>query len=298
MLRRAASKRIPGMDLLEELQTRVLCGDGAMGTMLLDAGIPLTQSFEELCVTEPKRIETIHRQYIAAGARVIKTNSFGANAVRLERFGLEARVAEINRAAAQIATKTARGKNVYLAGSVGPLGLSGEEAAARGIDRAKCFREQISALLEGGAQLIFIETFMDLEEMEIALQAKNEVGDDLAICSFACGPKGQIGSGMRLVDAFAKLRAQGAKIVGVNCMNGPRQMVQLLQRAPAESMLSAYPSAGEPKYEQGRFVYHATPDDFAQAVRQMVAEGARLVGGCCGTNPAHIAAMSAAIENL
>src|ERR1700675_3800408 len=142
------------MELIHELQSRVLCGDGAMGTMLLEAGIPLERCFEELCVTEPDRIETIHQQYIAAGARVIETNTFGANAVRLERFGLEGRVAEINYAAAQIAVKTARGKKVYVAGSVGPLGISGEEASARGIDRTGCFREQVSALLEGGVNLI------------------------------------------------------------------------------------------------------------------------------------------------
>ncbi len=138
------------MDLLDELQVRVLCGDGAMGTLLLEAGIPLAHCFEELCVTEPDRIETIHRAYIDAGARVIETNTFGANAVRLERFGLAGRVGEINRVAAEIALKSARGKDVYVGGSVGPLGISGDEAAARGIDRGDCFREQVTALLEGG----------------------------------------------------------------------------------------------------------------------------------------------------
>ena len=286
------------MDLLDELQSRVLCGDGAIGTLLLEAGIPLERCFEELCVTEPDRIETIHQQYIGAGARVIETNTFGANAVRLERFGLEGRVAEINRAAAQIALKTARGKDVYVAGSVGPLGISGDEAAARGIDRAQCFREQVGALLEGGANLIFFETFMDFEEMEIAFRARREIDDGLAICSFSCAPEGRISSGMLLVDAFTKLRELNAQIVGVNCMNGPHGMVQLLQRVPAEYLLAAYPNAGYPRYHEGRFIYHTAPDYFAQSAREMVAEGARLIGGCCGTNPTHIAAIAAAIANL
>lgn len=286
------------MDLLDELQTHVLCGDGAIGTLLLEAGIPLEHCFEELCVTEPDRIETIHQQYIDAGARVIETNTFGANAVRLERFALEGRVAEINRAAAQIAVKTAQGKDVYVAGSVGPLGISGEEAAARGIDRAQCFREQVGALLEGGAHLIFFETFMDFEEMEIAFRARKEIDDGLAICSFACAPEGRISSGMLLVEAFGKLRELKAQIVGVNCMNGPHGMVQLLQRVPAEYLLAAYPNAGYPKYHEGRFIYHTAPDYFAQSAREMVAEGARLIGGCCGTNPKHIAAIAAAIANL
>src|SRR3989442_14568655 len=116
------------MDLLDELQSHVLCGDGATGTLLLEAGIPLDRCFEEVCVSEPDRIEKIHQQYIGAGARVIETNTFGANAVRLERFGFEGRVAAINRAATQIAIKTARGKDVYVAGSVGPLGIGDDEA--------------------------------------------------------------------------------------------------------------------------------------------------------------------------
>jgi methionine synthase I (cobalamin-dependent) len=286
------------MDLLDELHSRVVCGDGAMGSLLLEDGIPLDHCFEELCVTEPNRIEAIHQQYIGAGARVIETNSFGANAVRLERFGFEGRVGEINRAAAQIALKTARGKDVYVAGSVGPLGINADEAAARGIDREDCFREQVIALLEGGAQMIFFETFMDFEEMEIALRVRKEIDDGLTLCSFACGPEGQISSGMLLVDVFTKLRDLNAQIVGVNCMNDPHGTVQLLQRMPAEFLLSAYPNAGYPEDQEGRLVYHTKPEDFAQSAREMVAEGVRLIGGCCGTNPKHIAAIAAAIGNL
>ena len=282
------------MDLLDELQTRVLCGDGAMGTMLMEAGIPLERCFEELCVSEPDRIEAIHQQYIAAGARVIETNTFGGNAVRLERFGFEGRVTEINRAAARIAAKAARGKDVYVAGSIGPLGIDGEEAAARGINRGEVFREQIIALLDGGVDLIFFETFMDFAEMEIALRTANEVGAALAICSFACAPEGWI-SGMLLVDAYEKLRELGARIVGLNCMKDPDGMVQILERLPAKYILSVYPSAGYPKNCEGRFIYHTAPDYFAQLARKIVATGARLIGGCCGTNPTHVAAIAASI---
>jgi homocysteine S-methyltransferase len=285
------------MDLLDELQTRVLCGDGAMGTLLMDSGIPLERCFEELCLTEPDLIGAIHEQYIGAGARVIETNSFGANAVRLERFGLESRVEEINRAAAAIARKTARGKGVYVAGSVGPLGLSGDEAAARGIDRALCFREQVRALLEGGADLVFFETFMDFEELEVAFQARKEVSDGMSICSFSCAPDGRIGSGILLEDAFAKLRSLGASLMGVNCTNGPHSMVQLLRRVPAEDLISAYPNAGSPQYHEGRYIYPAAPEHFAQSARELVEEGAHLIGGCCGTTPTHIAAIAAAIAD-
>ena len=216
----------------------------------------------------------------------------------MERFGFEKRVAEINRAAATLAAKAARGKDVYVAGSVGPLGISGDEARARGIDRGDCFREQIGALLEGGADLIFFETFLDFDEMEIAFRAQKEIDDGLAICSFTCTQEGRLASGMLVVDAWTKLSELNAQIVGLNCTNGPAGMVQLLKRAPAEYLLSAYPNAGHPKYHDGRFVYDAAPDVFAQAARELVAEGVRLIGGCCGTTPKHIAAIADAIANL
>ncbi len=139
--------------------------------------------------------------------------------------------------------KQSRGKDVAVAGSVGPLGISADEAA-RGIDRALCFSEQVIGLLDGGAEWIFFETFMDCDETEIALRVKNEVGDAPAICSFACSPEGRLSTGMPIVEAFAKLRTAGAKILGVNCMNGPHGMVQLLERVPAEYLLAAYPNAG------------------------------------------------------
>ena len=247
------------MDLLDELQTRLVCGDGAMGTLLLEQGVPLKRCFEELSVSEPDRVRAIHEQYIAAGARVVETNTFGANAVRLERFGFESRVMEINRAAAQLARDAARNKDVAVAGSVGPLGVSGDEAKARGIDRAECFREQITALLEGGAELLFFETFMDSDEMALAFRVKQEIADQVAICSFACGAEGRLASGMPVVEAFGKLQAAGAQIVGVNCMNGPHGMAQLLERVPAQYLLAAYPNAGSPRFHEDRFIYQTAP---------------------------------------
>jgi homocysteine S-methyltransferase len=197
-----------------------------------------------------------------------------------------------------LAVNAARGKDVYVGGSVGPLGINADEARARGIDRAQCFREQITALLEGGAQIIFFETFMNFEEIEIAFQAKKENGDALEICSFACAPEGRLSCGMPLVEAFARLRELGARIMGANCMNDPRAMVQLLQGLPAENVLAAYPTAGNPEYRDGRFIYPAAPGDFAQSAREMAAYGARLIGGCCGTNPGHIGAIAAAIADI
>jgi len=280
------------MDLLDELETRVVCGDGATGTLLLDDGVPIGRCFEELCISEPERIKKIHEAYIAAGARVIETNTFGANAVRLERFGMEGRVAEINRAGVAVAKSAGGNKSVYIAGSVGPLGITGEEAASRGLDRARCFREQITALLETGVDAIFFETFTDLDEIEIALRAKNTVSEALEICSFACSPDGRLRCGTMLVDAFGRLRDMGAKIMGVNCMNDPTKMKLLLQQLPAEFPLAVYPTAGSPRLRNSRFYYDVTPQSFAISMRAIVANGARLIGGCCGTTPAHIAALA------
>jgi methionine synthase / methylenetetrahydrofolate reductase (NADH) len=285
------------MGLLDELEARVLCGDGAMGTLLMAAGVPLERCFEELCVSEPDRIQTIHEQYIGAGARVIETNTFGANAVRLARFGMEGRVVEINYAAVRVAKEVAQGKDVYVAGSVGPLGINADEAAAGGMDRSECFREQISALLEGGVDAIFFETFMDVTEMEMALRTKKDLSDLPAICSFACATHGRLPSGMRLEDAMATLRAGGANMPGINC-NGPSETLELLRGLPGDFLLAAYPSAGQPRHKNGRLTYDATPKDFAEATHEMIAQGVRLIGGCCGTNQHHIAAIAAAIRDL
>ncbi|MEO5718223.1 MAG: bifunctional homocysteine S-methyltransferase/methylenetetrahydrofolate reductase, partial [Chthoniobacterales bacterium] len=286
------------MDLLDQLQSRLVCGDGAMGTMLLDDGIPLERCLEELSLSDPERVLKVHQAYVSAGARVIETNTFGASRVRLDRFGFGERTQEINAAAARIARAAAQGKDVFVAGSVGPLGISADEAETRGIDRAAVFREQITGLLDGGAEAIFLETFLDYEELELALEAKMHLSKAPTICSLACEQEGRLPSGLTLVEAFKKLTALGADIVGVNCLNGPQATVHLLERIPLGFLLSAYPNAGYPKYHEGRFIYYTSPDYFAKMAREMAAQGARLIGGCCGTTPRTIAAMATALAGM
>ena len=290
------------MDLLDELSTRVLCGDGAMGTTLMEvADVPFDRCLEEFCLSAPDLIAKIHGQYIEAGARVIETNSFGANAARLERHGLENQVRELNTAAARLARQAARNKDgVFVAGSVGPLGITADAAREQNIDRRAVFGEQIGALIDGGVDLIFFETFLDLDELLLALEVKEGLHALPALCSVACAEEGRLSSGLPVTEAFAKLRAAGAKIVGVNCLNGPHATLKLLEHVTVtpDLLLSAYPNAGYPRYYEGRFLYHTAPDYFAGVARDMVKQGARLVGGCCGTGPAQIAAMSAAIRDL
>jgi methionine synthase I (cobalamin-dependent) len=286
------------MDFVGEVRARVICGDGAIGTLLLGAGVPLERCFEELCVSEPGRIRAIHEDYIAAGAGVIKTNTFGANAVRLGRFGLGKSVAEINRAAVEVARTAARGRDVFIAGSVGPLDITADDADERGIDRKECFGEQIAALLEAGADLIVFETFTDFAEMELARLAKNEAGHAPEICSFACRPDGRLRCGTMLNDAFARLQNAGARVFGVNCMNDPREMVELLQQLSAGYLLAVYPTAGQPQPDRDGGVYGVTPEMFADAACAFVGKGARLLGGCCGTTSAHVTALAKAIRDL
>jgi methionine synthase I (cobalamin-dependent) len=286
------------MDLLDELQSRLICGDGAIGTMLLEDGVPLERCFEELCVSEPERVRKIHDAYVAAGARVIETNTFGANRVRLDRFGFGEQVRQINAAAARLAQQSTHGKDICVAGSVGPLGITADEAQTRDIDRGAVFGEQVAGLLEGGVDVIFFETFLDYDELALALGAKMQLSKVPAICSLACQPEGRLPTGLTLVEAFQKLTALGADLVGVNCMNGPQAMVHLLERVPHDFLLSTYPNAGYPKYQQGRFIYRSGRDYFAKLTREMVAQGARLIGGCCGTTPRTIAVIATVLAEL
>ena len=277
------------MDFLDELQHRVLLGDGAMGTELLAAGVPAGRCLEELCVSQPEIVRAVHEAYIAAGARIIETNSFGANAVRLAQQGCEHRVSEINWTAAQLAKDVARSQGVYVAGSVGPLGITAEEAAARGIDRHEVFTEQIGALLDGGCQVIFLETFLDPDELRIALEAKQA----LHHCPVVALLTGNDPLAFRA--AVAKVRAAEAEVVGVNCVDGPHAL-HLLEGLDTSVPLAAFPSAGLPQTHDHQLVYPATPGKFATGAVALAERGVRLLGGCCGVGPAHISALAAALR--
>jgi methionine synthase / methylenetetrahydrofolate reductase(NADPH) len=277
--------------LLDEIEDHPLCGDGAMGTLLVERGIAAHQCFEELCLSRPELISQIHSEYLGAGARIIETNSFGANAVRLARHGFSDRVSEINWQAAQLARQAA--KEAFVAGSVGPLGVTSVEADRRGIDRESCFRAQMGALLEGGVDLIFLETFQDLDELLLALRVKQSLHHCPAICSLAPNEQGLLPDGTSLGDAFAKLVRHDADILGINCINGPQAALELVEHTGQVGLpLAVYPNAGDPRYCQGRYVYDISPEFFARIGAAIATRGARIIGGCCGTTPFHIAALS------
>jgi len=283
------------MDFLDTLNSGLLCGDGAMGTEILARTGSLEVCLEEFVVSHPDLITSIHTDYLAAGARVIETNSFGSNAVRLARFGQEKRVNEFNWTAAQLARAAAKGKNAWVAGSVGPLGITAEAASEQGIDRRAVFQEQIGALLDGGSQIIQLETFRDLDEILIALDVKHSLHHCPIICSLVSGENGRLASGQTIVEAFRILTDAGADVVGLNCLTGPHAMLRVLEKIPLDFTLSTYPNAGHPLYRDGHYLYGLSPDYFATAGREFAAQGARLIGGCCGIGPAHIAALSEAL---
>ena len=287
-------------DFLTALNDGVLCGDGAMGTLLAERGIPSGSCFEELCLERPELILEIHSEYLAAGASVITSNSFGANAQKLASFALESKTAEINRRAASLAREAVMeaGKQSWVAGSVGPLGLSGSEAEARGIDREALFREQIAALLDGGCDLILLETFQDPEELLLALQIAKSLGTRPVITLIASPESGRLPGGAWVGDVLETLGNEGADLVGLNCVNGPQAMLRLVEKIAPTRPLAVFPNAGRPFYQEGRISYGTTPEYFADLGRRMVESGAALVGGCCGTSPQHIKALSAALKAL
>jgi homocysteine S-methyltransferase len=242
------------MDFLDELQSRIVVADGPMGTVLLAQGVPLERCFEELCVSDPDRVRGIHEQYLAAGARLIRTDSFGANSVRLAAHGFQHRVSEINWSAAQLARDAAKAHGARVAASIGPLGLSGAQAQERGIDRAEVFSEQMGALLDGGVRIVLLETFTDLEELLIALEVKHSLHHCPVICSLSCDAEGLLRDGIAVGEAWMRLIDAGADLVGVNCIAG-EEMIALLAKEPGvQAPISAFPSAGLPRRKaEGRF---------------------------------------------
>jgi homocysteine S-methyltransferase len=288
-----------GMKLLEALHDSIVCGDGAMGTELLGSGVALDVCLEELNCSQPDLVRKVHESYVDAGSQLLETNTFGANAVRLAKHGRENEVEAFNRAAVALAKKAAGNKEIWIAGSVGPLGIYADEAEAMHIDRATAFTAQMKSLLEADVDAIFLETFLDFEEIKIALTSLRKLSSDIpVICSMVSSEEGRLPSSLPILQAFRELVRLGANVVGVNCVTGPHAMVRILRRIPADFLISAFPNAGYPRYHEGRFLYNTAPEYFGKASREFVEEGARLVGGCCGVGPEHIRKMAQAIAGM
>ena len=283
---------------LDRIRGEVLAGDGAIGTMLYAKGVALEANFEHLNLVRPELVLELHRDYLAAGAQVIETNTFGANPVKLGAIGLGGKVAEINRQGALLARSAAQGMDgVYVAGSIGPLGRGKGELS--GGEIRDCFRVQSAALAGGGVDLLLLETFGDLEELEAALFAARETGLPV-VANLAFGEGSRLAGGISAEAAAKRLEAAGADLIGANCGAGPLELLATLKRIAAVTSLplAAYPNSGFPEYVDGRYIYRTTPDYFAGMALELVAAGASLVGGCCGTTPEQIACMSGRLAGL
>ncbi len=282
--------------ITELLRTRVIAGDGAIGTMLYARGIGLDSNFEHLNLIRPSLVRELAREYAAAGARVIETNTFGANFPRLAAIGLGHKVAEINRAGAAIAREAAG--TLLVAGSVGPLPRSrGDAPALSAQEMEQIFGEQCQALADGGVDLLLLETFPALDQLRAAVRAARSTG--LPVCgSMAFLEGGRSGDGTTVEQFCAAMESAGADLLGANCGAGPLELLKVVRRLASLTTLpiAAYANSGFPEYRDGRYIYRATPDYFAAMAREMADAGANLIGGCCGTTPDHIAALARALE--
>lgn len=289
----------------------MLC-DGAMGTMLYARGVFINRSYDELNLTQPELVREIHLEYLQAGAEVIETNTFGANAFRLEHFGLRDKVREINVAGVRLAREAVnqirdkQGVEAFVAGAIGPLGVRLEPLGKIGLDEARAaFAEQISALTEGGpgvgVDLLSIETMTSLIEAEQAIAAARAVAPEVpVIVMVTVDEEGNCLDGATAETAARRLSAAGAEAVGCNCSAGPATVLSVIERMrPVTNLpLVAMPNAGIPRAVEGRTIYMTSPEYMASFTRKLVKAGASLVGGCCGTTPSYTRAMRSALRAL
>jgi homocysteine S-methyltransferase len=292
------------MKFLELIQSnRPLVSDGAMGTVLHQRGIRVDACFDALNLTDPALIAAVHQEYVDAGADIIQTNTFGANRYKLARHGLEGKVSAINQAGIELARgiASAAARPVLIAGDIGPLGVrlapfgrvQEEEARA-------AFTQQILALAEAGPDLLIIETMTDLHEIGAAIQAARTAAPHLPVVAsmtFTRDDRTLLGDSPVRVARF--IQAAGADVIGINCSGGPNQILRLLKAMAAAvpgGFFSVMPNAGWPEQSGGRIMYPAAPEYFGEYADAFCEAGARLIGGCCGTTPAHIRAMAAAVQ--
>jgi len=294
------------LDLLSRLkQGPVLC-DGAMGTLFYANGVFINKCYDELNLTQPDLVRTIHQDYLNAGAEVFETNTFGGNSFRLARHGLADKVTEINRRGAELAREAAdafnlkKAANVLVAGSVGPLGLRIEPLGKTSREEAReSFREQIAALVEGGVDLIMLETFGYLEELHQAILAAREAAPDKQlVAQVTIDEDSNCLDGASPETFTSKLNDWGVDVIGCNCSVGPVAMLEAIERIRrlTDKPLAAQPNAGIPRSIEGRNIYLCSPEYMASYARKFVNAGVTLVGGCCGTTPEHIKAMKAVLR--
>ncbi|NOQ45087.1 MAG: bifunctional homocysteine S-methyltransferase/methylenetetrahydrofolate reductase, partial [Desulfobulbaceae bacterium] len=289
-------------DFSEYIQDHVVLGDGALGSYLLEQGVERGRNLDLLNLQAEDIVFSVHEEYIRAGSQLIETNTFGANRFKLREAGVEEQVREINRAGAAIAVKAA-GHQAYVAGSIGPLGITfplDEEEVS--LDEIRdSFREQVLGLAEGGADVLIIETFSNLDEILVAIEvARQEVPDLPIIAQMVFPARAMTVRGDDALTCGVRMRDAGAMVVGTNCGRGIDAMVTAITRMSSlagDGMpLSAFPNAGMPEMVGHRMIYPAQPGYMAARAREMIKFGVHLIGGCCGTTPAHVQEFRSALR--
>jgi methionine synthase / methylenetetrahydrofolate reductase(NADPH) len=288
-------------DFLDALANRILLCDGGMGSVLYSKGVYLNTCFDELNMTSPGIVKEVHREYIQSGVDIIETNTFGANRLKLRKYGLDNKTEVINGSGAAIAREEA-GEGVFVAGSIGPLGVGIAPWEPNSVSEAEdLFAEQAAALNRGGVDLIILETFTDIHEIEAAINAVRRACPGLPlIAEMTIGEDGNSPFGVTSEAFTAKLEDLGADVIGVNCSVGPAPMLACIERMARVTSrpLAAMPNAGMPREVEGRNIYLCSPDYMAEYAKRFIQSGVKVIGGCCGTTPLHIRAMRAAIKAL
>jgi methionine synthase / methylenetetrahydrofolate reductase(NADPH) len=287
-------------NILERIKRSPVLCDGAMGTLLYSKGVFINRSYDELNLSQPDLIRAVHHEYLQSGAEIIETNTFGANAFRLARHSLADKVRDINKTGARLAREAVKSFDVWVAGSVGPLGTRIEPLGKTSFEEARqAFREQIEALVEGGVDLLMMETFGYLEELHQAMLAAKDVAPDLPlVVQVTIDEEGNCLDGSDPATFTPRLEDWGADVLGCNCSVGPVAMLDAVERVRALTSLplAAQPNAGIPRSVEGRNIYLCSPEYMASYARKFVAAGVRIVGGCCGTTPDHIRVMKSALR--
>ena len=286
------------MPFMQAMRERVLVLDGAMGTMLQERGLKPGQSPEELNLTAPEIVAGVHSAYLDAGADIIVTNTFGGTAEKLSHYGLADRLVEINQKAVRLAQQVA-GDRAYVAGSIGPTGRFLEPVGDLAFDQAaELFRDQAAALIEAGCELITLETFLDIKEIRAAVIAVRELSAEIPIMAMLTfEEKGRSVLGSPPEAAAITLEAVGADIIGSNCGLGVDGIYEILRamRSVTTLPLICQANAGLPILKDGKTIFPGTPDEMAAYHDRLIELGVRVIGGCCGTTPLHIAAMQQAL---
>ncbi len=285
----------------ERLGSEVILFDGGTGTYLYEKGIYINRCFEELNLVSPELISEVHRDYINAGADVIETNTYGANRFKLAPHGLDAKLYEINFKGAQLAKAVAKDL-ALVAGAVGPLGVQIEPIGKISFDEAKdFFKEQIQGLIDGGVDLIILESFALVKELIQAVRAVREISADIPIVAqVTINDSGVLLSGAPLSRFIEKIQDYKIDAIGLNCSVGPKLMLDALEvlKDLTDLPISIQPNAGLPQNIGGRNIYLTSPEYIAEYAKRFIQTGANIVGGCCGTNPSHIKAIRRAISAL